>query len=146
MSSLLYGPGSETPAVVVLNSADLGRVGVTAALSVLVTAVVLLPAAALRELGAPVPDVLHVRGLSVAYGTTTVLHAVDLSVGQSEVLALLGAQLRASPRCSMRSPASFRSAAEGRLGTRQVAAPNRADRPNDVISALSSRTTGCGHT
>ena len=44
MSSLLYGPGSETLAVVVLNSADLGRVGVTAALSVLVTAVVVLPA------------------------------------------------------------------------------------------------------
>jgi iron(III) transport system permease protein len=47
MSSLLYGPGSETLAVVVLNSADLGRVGVTAALSVLVTAVVVLPAIAL---------------------------------------------------------------------------------------------------
>jgi iron(III) transport system permease protein len=50
MSSLLYGPGSETLAVVVLNSADLGRVGVTAALSVLVTVVVLLPAAALWAL------------------------------------------------------------------------------------------------
>ena len=50
MSSLLYGPGSETLAVVVLNSADLGRVGVTAALSVLVTAIVLLPAAALWAL------------------------------------------------------------------------------------------------
>jgi iron(III) transport system permease protein len=51
MSSLLYGPGSETLAVVVLNSADLGGVGVTAALSVLITAVVLLPAAALWALG-----------------------------------------------------------------------------------------------
>ena len=50
MSSLLYGPGSETLAVVVLNSADLGRVGVTAALSVLVTAVVVLPAVALWAL------------------------------------------------------------------------------------------------
>jgi iron(III) transport system permease protein len=38
-------------AVVVLNSADLGGVGVTAALSVLITAVVLLPAAALWALG-----------------------------------------------------------------------------------------------
>jgi iron(III) transport system permease protein len=47
MSSLLYGPGSETLAVVVLNSVDLGQVGVTAALSVLVTLVVVLPAAAL---------------------------------------------------------------------------------------------------
>jgi iron(III) transport system permease protein len=53
MSSLLYGPGSETLAVVVLNSADLGGVGVTAALSVLVTVVVVLPAAALRALGRP---------------------------------------------------------------------------------------------
>jgi iron(III) transport system permease protein len=50
MSSLLYGPGSETLAVVVLNSADLGQIGVTAALSVLVTLVVLLPAAALWAL------------------------------------------------------------------------------------------------
>jgi iron(III) transport system permease protein len=50
MSSLLYGPGSETLAVVVLNSADLGQIGVTAALSVLVTLVVVLPAAALWTL------------------------------------------------------------------------------------------------
>jgi iron(III) transport system permease protein len=47
MSSLLYGPGSETLAVVVLNSAELGNVGATAALSVLVTAIVVLPGAAL---------------------------------------------------------------------------------------------------
>jgi len=46
MSSLLYGPGSETLAVVVLNSQELGRIGPTAALSVLLT---LLMAA----LGAP---------------------------------------------------------------------------------------------
>jgi iron(III) transport system permease protein len=50
MSSLLYGPGGETLAVVVLNSADLGQIGVTAALSVLVTLVVVLPAAALWAL------------------------------------------------------------------------------------------------
>ncbi|MGI8459661.1 MAG: ABC transporter permease [Propionibacteriaceae bacterium] len=43
MSSLLYGPGSETLAVVVLNSADLGQIGVTAALAVVVTAVVVVP-------------------------------------------------------------------------------------------------------
>ena len=40
MSSLLYGPGGETFAVVVLNSQDLSRVGPTAALSVLLTLVV----------------------------------------------------------------------------------------------------------
>ena len=51
MSSLLYGPGTETLAVVVLNSADLGRIGVTAALSVLVTVVVVVPGGALWMLG-----------------------------------------------------------------------------------------------
>jgi iron(III) transport system permease protein len=45
MSSLLYGPGSETLAVVVLNSEELGQVGQTSALSVLVTVLVLVPAA-----------------------------------------------------------------------------------------------------
>lgn len=44
MSSLLYGPGSETLAVVVLNSAELGQIGVTAALSVVITLVLLVPA------------------------------------------------------------------------------------------------------
>ena len=43
MSSLLYGPGTETLAVVVLNSADLGQLQNTAALAVLVTLVVLIP-------------------------------------------------------------------------------------------------------
>jgi iron(III) transport system permease protein len=45
MSSLLYGPGSETLAVVVLNSQELGRIGPTAALSVVLT--LLIAAAAL---------------------------------------------------------------------------------------------------
>ncbi|HEX6759746.1 MAG TPA: iron ABC transporter permease, partial [Propionibacteriaceae bacterium] len=53
MSSLLYGPGSETLAVVVLNSAELGNVGATAALSVLVTAIVVLPGAVLWVLSRP---------------------------------------------------------------------------------------------
>ncbi|MCW2796071.1 MAG: transrane component of transporter [Nocardioides sp.] len=44
MSSLLYGPGNETFAVVVLNSAELGQVGRTAALSVLMTLLILVPA------------------------------------------------------------------------------------------------------
>ena len=47
MSSLLYGPGSETLAVVVLNSAELGRVGPTAALSVVLALLVAVPALAL---------------------------------------------------------------------------------------------------
>jgi iron(III) transport system permease protein len=44
MSSLLYGPGSETLAVIVLNSQELGRIGPTAALSVLLALVVAVPA------------------------------------------------------------------------------------------------------
>jgi iron(III) transport system permease protein len=44
MSSLLYGPGSETLAVVVLNSQELGRIGPTAALSVVLTVLVAAPA------------------------------------------------------------------------------------------------------
>jgi iron(III) transport system permease protein len=44
MSSLLYGPGSETLAVIVLNSQELGRVGPTAALSVLLSLLVGAPA------------------------------------------------------------------------------------------------------
>jgi iron(III) transport system permease protein len=43
MSSLLYGPGSETLAVVVLNSQELGRIGPPAALSVVLSVVVAVP-------------------------------------------------------------------------------------------------------
>jgi iron(III) transport system permease protein len=60
MSSLLYGPGTETLAVVVLNSADLGQLQNTAALAVLVTLVVLVPALPVwllvRRLRAPIPE------------------------------------------------------------------------------------------
>jgi iron(III) transport system permease protein len=56
MSSLLYGPGSETLAVIVLNSQELGRIGPTAALSVVLAVLVAVPAlllwAALHRLGA----------------------------------------------------------------------------------------------
>ena len=46
MSSLLYGPGSETLAVIVLNSQELGRIGPTAALSVVLFLLVAVPALA----------------------------------------------------------------------------------------------------
>jgi ABC-type sugar transport system ATPase subunit len=36
------------------------------------------------------PDVLELRELTIAYGTTAVLHSVSLTVGEGEVLALLG--------------------------------------------------------
>ena len=51
MSSLLYGPGSETLAVVVLNSQELGRIGPSAALSVALTALVAVPAGLLWWVG-----------------------------------------------------------------------------------------------
>jgi iron(III) transport system permease protein len=44
MSSLLYGPGSETLAVIVLNTEALGRIGPTAALSVVLALLVAVPA------------------------------------------------------------------------------------------------------
>ncbi|MEJ7727122.1 MAG: ABC transporter permease subunit [Actinomycetes bacterium] len=44
MSSLLYGPRSVTLAVVVLNNQELGQVGSTAAISVLLTLLLLVPA------------------------------------------------------------------------------------------------------
>lgn len=53
MSSLLYGPGSETFAVVVLNSEELGRIGPTAALSVVLTLLVAVPAVLLAGLAGP---------------------------------------------------------------------------------------------
>jgi iron(III) transport system permease protein len=72
MSSLLYGPGSETLAVVVLNSQELGTIGPTAALSVLLTLLLVVPAALLwlvirvaqggpaSRTGSPTGEVLHV--------------------------------------------------------------------------------------
>ncbi len=51
MSTLLYGPDSETFAVVVLNSEELGRVGATAALSVILTVLLVVPAGGAWMLG-----------------------------------------------------------------------------------------------
>ncbi|MDP9021408.1 MAG: ABC transporter permease subunit, partial [Actinomycetota bacterium] len=53
MSALLYGPGSETLAVVVLNTLQLGDVTVTSALAVLLTALVLVGSAPLFVLLRP---------------------------------------------------------------------------------------------
>lgn len=57
MSSLLYGPGSETLSVVVLNSQQLGAIGATAALALFITLLTVLPAVplwfALRGLRTP---------------------------------------------------------------------------------------------
>ena len=70
MSSLLYGPDSDTLAVVVLNSAELGRIGQTAALSVLLTLVLLVPAVPLwlliRRLRSPRARISSTRWLAHA--------------------------------------------------------------------------------
>jgi iron(III) transport system permease protein len=50
MSSILYGPGSQTLAVVVLNQRELGNVGTTSALAVVLTVPVCLAAALLLRL------------------------------------------------------------------------------------------------
>ena len=58
MSTLLYGPGSETLAVVILNLRQLGDVTVTSAMAVLLTALVLVafgPVVVLRRVGGGVP-------------------------------------------------------------------------------------------
>lgn len=58
MSSLLYGPGSETFAVIVLDSEELGRIGPTAALSVVLGLLVAVPAVLLVA----VPGLPRTRG------------------------------------------------------------------------------------
>ena len=45
MSTILYGPGTETFAVVIMNQQDLGGVGTTAALALVLTAPVVIVAA-----------------------------------------------------------------------------------------------------
>ena len=76
------------------------------------------------------PDALDVRGLTVAYGPTTVLDSVNLSVGEGEVLALLGPS-GSGKSTLLNAIAGFISIRSGEitLGTRLVATPNRADPP-----------------
>jgi len=66
----------------------------------------------------------------VAYGTITVLHSVDLSVAKGEVLALLGPS-GSGKSTLLNAIAGFVPVKSGEiiLGTRLVAAPNRADPP-----------------
>ena len=92
MSSLLYGPGSETLAVVVLNSADLGGVGDGRALyssrpswccrqrhcGPWVGPVFVAQRLSRRLVGiAAVSNVLELRDLSIAYGSTPVLNSAE---------------------------------------------------------------------
>ena len=60
MSTILYGPGTETFAVVIMNQQDLGGVGATAALSIVLTAPVVTVAALAAHLtrrpGSPAAD------------------------------------------------------------------------------------------
>ena len=115
MSTILYGPGTETFAVVIMNTQDLGGVGATAALALVLTvpvvAVAALAAALARRTAssardillspngpmepAPTtsmlrtPDAVAAVGLSVGYGRPA-LAGLDLAVASGETLALLG--------------------------------------------------------
>jgi iron(III) transport system permease protein len=112
MSTILYGPGTETFAVVIMNTQDLGGVGATAALALVLTAPVvtvaalvawltrrppdhrplypernLVPVATTSKLR--IPDAVACAGLSVGYGRPA-LAGLDLAVAPGETLALLG--------------------------------------------------------
>ncbi len=115
MSTILYGPGTETFAVVIMNQQDLGGVGATAALALVLTAPVVIVAALTawltRRTGPsartsvfisertvvpvaatttpPLPDAVACAGLSVGYGRPA-LAGLDLAVAPGETLALLG--------------------------------------------------------
>jgi iron(III) transport system permease protein len=115
MSTILYGPGTETFAVVIMNQQDLGGVGATAALALVLTVPVVvvaaLAAALARRTGSsaralllstertvvPVattsmlrsPDAVACASLSVGYGRPA-LADLDLAVAPGETLALLG--------------------------------------------------------
>ncbi len=105
MSSLLYGPGNETLAVVVLNSAELGQVGQRLSFGAAdphaagAGRPVLVGDPAPRGEAGPQSVIrghrcrvtpLEVRGLSVSYGATPALVDVDLAVAPGEMLAVLG--------------------------------------------------------
>jgi iron(III) transport system permease protein len=111
MSTILYGPGTETFAVVIMNTQDLGGVGATAALALVLTAPVvtvaalvawltrrppdrplypernLVPVATTSKLR--IPDAVACAGLSVGYGRPA-LAGLDLAVTPGQTLALLG--------------------------------------------------------
>ncbi len=115
MSTILYGPGTETFAVVIMNTQDLGGVGSTAALALVLTAPVVavaaldclagpptrilgprpcfypersvVPVAALTTLR--LPDAVACAGLSVGFARPA-LAGLDLAVAPGETLALLG--------------------------------------------------------
>ena len=48
---------------------------------------------------------LEVAGLAAGYGRVQVLWDVDLTVGEGEIVALVGPTAPARPRCCARSPA-----------------------------------------
>ena len=163
MSSLLYGPGSETLAVVVLNSEELGRIGPTAALSVAPVAAgrrarrcccgSRSPAAPRRprlpEVPVPAEPALEITDLEVDLRRDGGAARGDPDrAGRARCSRCWARRGRASRRCCTRwrgssypEPGPVRLAGTDR-GRRRPARPARAAGPR----AWCSRTTPCGRT
>ncbi len=158
MSSLLYGPGTATLAVVVLNAQQLGDPTVSAALAIILTAVTVAAAVPLALLAgrgrrarpagggrvsggasARAGEELAVdcRAVDVAYGERRVITGLDLAVAPGEMVVLLGPS-GSGKTTILGAIAGFLpiSGGEIRVAGRVVAAPGRhepADRRNVAV-------------
>lgn len=76
------------------------------------------------------PNVLELRGLSIAYGLTRVLNSLNLTVGEGEVVALLGPS-GSGKSTLLNAVAGFLPISGGEilLAGRNVAAPGHTDPP-----------------
>ena len=164
MSSLLYGPGSETLAVVVLNSQELGRIGPTAALSVVLTVLVAVPAAARRggRVGrlapggrrrargglVPAEPALEVPTSRWPTARRRRCAGSSLRVAPGRCSPCSGPPARASRRCCTRWPASCVPQAGMRSGSagRTSPAPAARCRRSAGTWRWCSRTTRSGRT
>ena len=173
MSTILYGPGTETFAVVIMNTQDLGGVGATAALALVLTVPVVtvaaLAAALARRTGSSARDLVsylpngpwypcpppaccapRTRSPARACPSATGARRWPASTWPSRRVRrsrCSGRPGRARPRCSTPSPASSRRW-PGRSGWPASWPRARGGwcRRNDGGSGWCSRTTPCGRT